>query len=171
MTTSIEPHCPDCGAPGVASPDACKELFAEVGAREFADEAFFRVHRLTVDAYCLQHPDAYMRSSKSAAAHLAAMCWSMEHGRSANLPGALKRWVDGPRSYARVVPPPPQQRGALTLRHVLGVDDPDEYAMRAKEWARSAWEAWGEHHDRARAWVAQALAGRGRAGRWRARRS
>jgi hypothetical protein len=52
---------------------------------------------------------------------------------------------------------------------VLGVDDPDEYAMRAEEWARSAWEAWGEHHDRARAWVA--LAGRGRTGRWRARRS
>ena len=67
------PRCPECGAPGVASPDACKELFAEVGAREFADEAFFRVHRLTVDAYCLQHPNAYMRSSKSAAAHLAAL--------------------------------------------------------------------------------------------------
>ena len=33
--TLIEPHCPDCGAPGVASPDACKELFTEVGARVF----------------------------------------------------------------------------------------------------------------------------------------
>ena len=54
-------------------------------------------------------------------------------------------------------------RGALTVRHVLGVEDPDEYAKRAEEWARSAWEAWGEHHDRARAWVAQALAERGRA--------
>jgi hypothetical protein len=171
VTASIGPRCPDCGAPGVASLDACGELFAEVGAREFADEAFFRTHRLTVDAYCLQHPDAYMKSSKSAAAHLAAMCWSMEIGGSENLPRALKGWVDGPRTYARVVPPPPLHRGALTVRHVLGVEDPDEYAVRAEEWARSAWEAWGEHHDQARAWVAEALAERGRTRRWCARRA
>lgn len=148
----------------MGSLDACRALFAEVGAREFADRAFFRSHRLTVDAYCLQHPDAYMKSSKSAAAHLAAMCWSMERGRSMNLPGALKRWLDGPRAYPRVAPPPPRRRGELTVRHVLGVEDPDEYAVRAEEWARSAWEAWGEHHDRARAWVAQALAEQGRGG-------
>jgi Family of unknown function (DUF5946) len=91
MTALIEPHCPDCGASGVASQDGCRALLAEVGGREFADEAFFQVHRLTVDAYCLQHPDVYMKSSKSAAAHLAAMCWSMERSRSENLPGVLKR--------------------------------------------------------------------------------
>ena len=163
MRSSIEPHCPDCGASGVASLDACKELFAEVGAREFADQAFFRIHRLTVDAYCLQHPDAYMRSSKSAAAHLAAMCWSMEYGRSANLPNVLKRWLDGPHTYARVPPPPPLHRGALTVRHVLGVEDPADYGKRAEAWARSAWEAWSEGHDQARAWLAEALEERGRA--------
>ena len=164
MTGSIDPHCPDCGAPGVGSLDACGELFAEVGAREFADRVFFRSHRLTVDAYCLQHPDAYMKSSKSAAAHLAAMCWSMEYGRSENLPSALKRWLDGSRTYARVPPPPSLRRGGLTVVHVLGVEDPDEYAARAYEWARSAWEAWGEHHDQARVWVAEALAERERTG-------
>ena len=171
MTTSIEARCPDCDAPGVASLDACRELFAEVGAREFAEEAFFRAHRLTVDAYCLQHPDVYMKSSKSAAAHLTAMCWTMEYGGTRHLPKALKRWVDGPRIYPRVTPPPPLQRGKLTVRHVRGVDDPDEYARRAEEWARSAWEAWGEHHDQARAWVAEALAERGRTRRWCARRA
>lgn len=50
------------------------------------------------------------------------------------------------------------------MRHVLGVDDPDEYAARAEGWARFAWEAWGEHHDQARTWVAQALSERGRTG-------
>ncbi len=164
MNILIEPHCPDCGAPGVASLDDCRDLFAEVGAREFADAAFFRVHRLTVDAYCLQHPDVYMKSSKSAAAHLAAMCWSVEYGRSTHLADALKRWLDGPRTYVRVDPPPLLHWGTLTVRHVLGVGDPDKYAVRAEEWARSAWEAWGEHHDQARAWVAEALAEQGRTG-------
>lgn len=92
-----------------------------------------------------------MKSSKSAAAHLAAMCWSMEYGTAANLPGVLKRWLDGPRTYLRVPPPPPLRRGTLTVRRVLGIDDPDEYAMRAKEWANSAWYAWREHWDHARA--------------------
>lgn len=159
----IEPHCPDCGASGVASLDACRYLFAEVGACEFADEAFFRVHRLTVDAYCLQHPDTYMKSSKSAATHLAAICWTMEYGGTRHLPKALKRWVDGPRTYPRVTPPPRLRRGKLTVRHVLGVEDPDEYARRVEEWARMAWEAWDEHHDQARAWVAEALAEQRRA--------
>jgi hypothetical protein len=47
---------------------------------------------------------------------------------------------------------------------VLGVEDPDEYATRAEEWATSAWQAWREHWDQARAWVAEALAQQGRAG-------
>jgi len=34
-------------------------------AREFGDFRYAREHRLTVDAYSLQHPDEYMRSAKS----------------------------------------------------------------------------------------------------------
>ncbi len=64
---------------------------------------------------------------------------------------------------ARVPPPPALHRVTLTVRHVLGVDDPDAYAMRAEEWASSAWKAWREHWDQAHAWVTEALAERGRA--------
>ena len=73
--------CPSCGAPGAGGLDGCLALFGALGAREFSDADYFRMHRLTVDAYCLQHPEQYMVSTKSAAAHLAAMCWSMELGR------------------------------------------------------------------------------------------
>jgi hypothetical protein len=154
MTGPGDPDCADCGAPG------CQAAFEAVAAQEFADQAFFRAHRLTVDAYCLQHPDVYMKSSKSAAAHLAGMCWSLEHGRATHLPDVLKRWVDGARTYPRVDPPPPRHRGALTVRHVLGIEDPVLYEQRALEWARSAWQAWAPHHGQARAWVADALAER-----------
>ncbi|CAA9464270.1 MAG: hypothetical protein AVDCRST_MAG12-119 [uncultured Rubrobacteraceae bacterium] len=40
----------------------------------------------------------------------------------------------------------------------------DEYSARAYKWARSAWEAWGEHRDQARAWVEEVLAEERRAG-------
>jgi hypothetical protein len=150
--------CPSCGAPGVAGLDGCRALFGTLGAREFSNPDYFRAHRLTVDAYCLQHPDEYMKSSKSAAAHLAGMCWSLERGRSLHLPPALKRWVDGPRTYVRVPPPAPRRRGGLTVESLVGAVDPDDYERRALEWARSVWQAWSAHWPQARTWVEEALA-------------
>jgi hypothetical protein len=115
------------------------------------------MHRLTVDAYSLQHPERFMKSSKSAAAHLAAMCWTMERGRSLHLPEPLKRWVDGPRRYARVTAPPPGCRGGLTVASVADAADPADYEARVLAWAASAWQAWAPHWDQARAWVEEAL--------------
>ena len=99
--------CPECGAAGVAGAAACDVLFKEVVGREFSQPELFGVHRLTVDAYSLQHPDPYMRSTKSAAAHLAGMCWSLEHGGGASVSRALSGWLDGPIELPRVEPPPP----------------------------------------------------------------
>lgn len=150
--------CPSCGAPGVGGLDGCLSLFGTLGAREFSDPAYFGAHRVTVDAYCLQHPDQYMKSSKSAAAHLAAMCWTMEHGRTRHLPAALKAWVDGPRIYPRVDPPPPARRGELTLLSLVEAADAAAYEARALAWAASVWEAWAPHWPQARRWVQEALA-------------
>lgn len=149
--------CPSCGAPGVGGLEGCLSLFGTLGAREFEDPAYFAAHRLTVDAYCLQHPDQYMKSSKSAAAHLAAMCWTMENRRERHMPAALKRWVDGPRVFTRVVPPPPGQRGVLTLLSLADAADAADYEVRAFAWATSAWNAWSAHWPQARRWTAEAL--------------
>jgi hypothetical protein len=54
-------------------------------ARDFTDAAYFRVHRMIVDTYCLQHPDRYCVSAKSLAAHLTGLCWLIEHGGSREL--------------------------------------------------------------------------------------
>src|SRR5215216_7826173 len=86
--------CPSCGAVGVGGLGGCRTVFDELAGREFSDPAFFAAHRLSVDAYSLQHPEQFMKSSKSAAAHLTGMCWSMEYGYSVHLPRPLKNWVD-----------------------------------------------------------------------------
>lgn len=150
--------CPSCGASGLGGLDGCRALLGRLGEREFSDPAYFRVHRLTVDAYSLQHPEQFMKSSKSAAAHLAGMCWSLEKERSLHLPRPLKRWVDGTRHFVRVPPPPPGVRGKLTLLSVVGAVDAAEYELSVMEWAQSAWAAWSVHWDQARAWVQEALA-------------
>lgn len=149
--------CPSCGAPSVDGLDGCLALFGTLGAREFSDTDYFPMHRLTVDAYCLQHPEQYMVSTKSAAAHLAAMCWSMEIGRSIHMPVPLQLWVDGPRTYVRIPPPPFRERGSITIADVIGAKNPKDYETQVWKWAKSAWCAWSNHWEQARAWTQAAI--------------
>jgi hypothetical protein len=60
-------------------------LFDEVLSREFGDYRYAREHRLTVDAYSLQHPAEYMRSPKSNAAHLTGMYAAFAGGGTAQV--------------------------------------------------------------------------------------
>lgn len=149
--------CPSCGAESTGGLEGCLQLFKELGSKEFSDPEYFKMHRLSVDAYCLQHPEQYMVSSKSAAAHLTAMCWSMEKGISLHMPKPLKIWVDGARKYNRVEPPPLLGRGKITIVEVLKAKGLDEYERLVWDWAKSAWDAWGNHWEQARSWVQQAI--------------
>ena len=148
--------CPSCGAKDVDGLIGCDTAFCNLIGREFADPQIFRAHRLTVDAYCLQHPERYMISTKSAAAHLTGICWSLEVGESIHLPAALKRFVDGPRVFTRVPVPPRLLRGDMNITHLRAISDPDDYLMAARKWARSAWSAWSCGWEQARAWVTAA---------------
>ncbi len=125
MTREAYPvDCPQCGAKGVGGEEGCEALFQEVVGREFNRPELFQVHRLTVDAYSLQHPDRYMKSAKSAVAHLTGMCWAMEGDDDPAVSLALSRYLDGAPTLARPEPmPPPGRRGDLTI--VGGVLGPE----------------------------------------------
>lgn len=158
MTTAgSKDDCSSCGASGVGGVLGCDAVFADLIGREFADPAFYRSHRLTVDSYCLQHPERYMVSTKSAAAHLAGICWSLEVGESLHLPAPLKRFVDGPRVFPRIHPPEPLHRGMINLTYLRPIADPEEYVEAARKWAHEVWAAWAVGQEQARAWVAEAL--------------
>ena len=153
--------CPACGAvlpPGVGE---CQTLFDELLAREFTDYRYARLHRLTVDTYSLQHPERYMRSPKSFAAHLTGMCAAMEGEGADAVNGAVQRWLNGPRAIERPDDVPAGRRGALTVIYVHQAADADDYLRRVQEWARSTWAAWETHHAIARKWIEQAGGGGG----------
>jgi hypothetical protein len=147
--------CEDCGAAAAGGRAGCLKLFEEIIAREFSDYRYGRTHRLTVDAYSLQHPDKYMRSGKSFAAHLTGMCAALEHGDAVALNQAIQKWL----SANPLIDKPahlPERRGDLTITHVHTAPDADEHVNRVKEWARAIWAAWGEHHDLARRLINEA---------------
>jgi hypothetical protein len=141
----------------------------ELLARDFSDVMYFRVHRLLVDVYCLQHPERYCVSFKSLAAHLAGLCWSLEHGGSTAVPSeAIRRWVERHPDLNK--PALPEGRGALTIAHVRSAPDPVAHARAVDEWARSTWAAYTGLQAVAREWVRLALADAGTTAASRARR-
>lgn len=146
--------CEDCGAAGAGGRAGCLKLFEEVIAREFSDYRYGRVHRLTVDAYSLQHPDKYMRSGKSFAAHLTGMYAALEHGDALTLNQAVQSWLS---TNPRIDKPShlPERRGDLTITYVHSATDADEHVNRVKEWAQNVWAAWAGHHDLARRLIAE----------------
>ena len=155
MTTDLP--CPDCGTEATGGKEGCVRLFEEVIGRELSQPERFQVHQMTVDAYSLQHPDPYMRSAKSAAAHITGICLAMEHRGGPAVSRTLSRWLNGALKLPRVEPPAPLQRGSLTIRHVHGAESSAEHVRRVREWAETTWKAWAIHHDQARAWVEEAL--------------
>ena len=148
--------CEDCGAAVSEGRIGCQKMFDEVIAREFSDYRYGRTHRLTVDAYSLQHSEQYMRSGKSFAAHLTGMCSAFEYEDSLETNRIVQKWLSG----NPVISKParlPEQRGDLTIMYIHSAADAEEHNERVQEWAHSIWDAWSEYHSLARQLIGKAI--------------
>jgi hypothetical protein len=158
--------CPGCGVvlPVVEGPThaymesspACWSAYAEVLAREYSDPALFaRVHRLTVDTYAVQHPGHDSPPAvQSVAVHLISLCALHEQGATPERARDLIREAVRVRGrHPRLARP--ADLGAVTVAEVRAARTPAEHEERVRAWARSAWDAWGEHHPQVRAWLAE----------------
>jgi hypothetical protein len=147
--------CLGCGAGVAGGRTGCQRLFDEVVAREFGYYRGGKIHRLTVDAYRLQHPEEYMRSGKSFAAHLTGLCAAIEFEDSLEINRVVQKWlsrnpvIDKPASL-------PDRRGDLTIIYIHRAANAEEHTKRVREWAHAVWSAWAEHHDLARQLISKA---------------
>jgi len=149
--------CDGCGLEVAGGTRGCQLVMDELVARDFTSIYHFRVHRMMVDTYSLQHPERYCASAKSLAAHLTGLGWLVEHeGDRAVGSEALRHWLDGRPALEK--PPIPSFRGRLTIGDVRAAEDPDAYARAVERWARSTWEAYAPLHEVAREWIRHALA-------------
>ena len=148
--------CEDCKAVVPEGKAGCLKIFEAVLVRDYSDFRYAKNHRLTVDVYSLQHPDAYMRSGKSFAAHLTGMCSALEYREdSLAINQAVQRWLNGPRTIDKPMQLP-QGRGVLTIMYIHGAADAEEHNRRVQEWARAVWDSWSEYHALARKWIGEA---------------
>ncbi|HET7465879.1 MAG TPA: DUF5946 family protein [Candidatus Dormibacteraeota bacterium] len=149
-------ECGGCGLRIAGGAEGCQALFDEFRAREMSELApGYASTRLTVDVYCLQHPDRYCVSAKSLAAHLAGVGWAVERGGGEWGLRQLQRWLDaGPRLQK---PALPERRGALTIAGVAPAATTADYVAALDRWARSTWSAYADLHDVARRWIDAAV--------------
>jgi hypothetical protein len=139
---------------GFTSRKNCQEIFETILTKEYSDFRYAKVHRLTVDAYCLQHPEIYMVSPKSFAAHLTGMCCAMDYGNDPHLLRILQQWLNGKKQLEK--PPIPAHFGSLTISHVANAKDGAEHAKLVNEWAAEVWKAYAVYHDLAKNLIATA---------------
>lgn len=164
---SGEAPCPGCAVvlpeydgpthPYHGASPACWALYGELLAREYAQLGFPECHRLTVDAYAVQHPGKREpRTVQSIGAHLTGLYLVLERGFDGPAATALKNDLLATEpSFPWLNPPGPGS--ALTVRDVLATKDDIQHCDAVETWARSVWDAWELHHDAVAGWVDAAL--------------
>jgi sensor histidine kinase YesM len=121
---------------GFASRQSCQEIFATILTKEYSDFRYAKAHRLTVDAYCLQHPELYMVSPKSFVAHLTGMCCAMAYGNDPHLRRLLQQWLNGKKQLAK--PPMLAHYGFYIYFIILLLNHALEYYRRFQDEQLSA---------------------------------
>ena len=158
--------CPGCGVrlPNAGGPThryieaspGCWAAYGEVLAREYASPSHFAVHRLTVDAYAVQHPGRPSpQSAQSVAVHLLSLYAVLERGM---VPEAATRLIGraveaGPYPWLA----PPASRGAVTVADVVPAVSAEAHARAVRAWAEGAWGAWRDQHRQVQAWAGAVL--------------
>lgn len=135
----------------VSSP-ACWHAFGRVIAREFQNPGLMRVHRLTVDAWAIQHPgDGSRRAIQSVGLHLARLMVQLDEGQSGN---AANEAMLGFAARKSTLPElPPRAAYAMMVADVVGAEAPEAHERAVRAWAAAVWADWSDQHDFIRAWA------------------
>lgn len=159
--------CIGCGAlvPDITGPThrymesspGCWAIYGAVLAREYCSPADGAVHRLTVDAYAVQHPGKPSpQSIQSVAIHLLRLFLILERGYTDEAAGrAMPILVRRKHEFSWLDPPP--LLGNKTVLHVWSAKEPETYTQAVWQWGRSAWQAWQPHHQQVRRWLPKEL--------------
>ena len=140
------------------SAPGCWALFGEVLALEYSDYRYAKVHRLSVDAYAVQHPgQPSPQTIQSVALHLISLCLILEHQvEMEHATKAIQLAAQHKSSYSWLVPP--DSLGSKTVLDVWkGKEDADGHEAVVRAWAQSAWEAWTPHYETVRGWIPKEL--------------
>lgn len=133
------------------SSSACWAAFGRILAAEYSDPALMAVHRLSVDAFAVQHPGGGSRRAiQSVGLHLARLHFQLESGPEPEQANAfMLRAAARKKELPRLTKPPSFR---ITTADVAPVAGTAAHPQSVREWAESAWQAWSHAHEFIRAW-------------------
>ncbi len=136
----------------MTSSPACWAAFNTVIAREFASPDLMPIHRLTVDAWAVQHPgDGSRRAIQSVGLHLARLWVQLDRGLAGEAANAAMlafaaRKADLPEL-------PSRSHYAVTVADVVESEAPAAHRAAVQRWAEAVWADWSDQHDFIRRWA------------------
>ena len=137
----------------MASSTGCWATYGEVLAREYSNPTFFEVHRLTVDAYAVQHPGSTDRQSiQSVGVHLIRLCLFLEHDLLPENANELML-LAGKNKKSFHYLEPPKDFGLITAKDVFNAKNELEHKELVRNWSSSVWDSWSIHHETIREWL------------------
>jgi len=159
-------HCIGCGAevPDIDGPThkylgaspGCWNIYGDILAKEYGDPDYMKVHRLTVDAYSLQHlGEESPQTIQSMNLHLMALCAAIEHGIKYDfipkiMNNRLKEYKNkGVFSWLN----PPPLLGIITVVEVARAQTTQEHTKIVEAWAQEIWGLWSDHHETVEAYL------------------
>lgn len=138
----------------MTSSPACWAAFNAVIAREFADPALMEVHRLSVDAWAVQHPgDGSRRAIQSVGLHLARLWVQLDQGLSGEAANAAM--LDFARRKADLPELPARPAYALTVADVVDAVAPSAHRAAVRRWAEATWADWSDQQQLIQSWARQ----------------
>lgn len=149
---------PDMDGPTFPYPDAaspgCWAVFGEILAREYGEYRYPDCHRLTVDAYAVQHPGRPTpQTIQSVTVHLVSLCLVIEKKYTSTHATKLMASAVKKFKHEFIWLEPPAALGKITVLDVVRTQDLAAHTRQVELWANSAWEAWAKHHAVIQEWV------------------
>ncbi|WP_299682593.1 DUF5946 family protein [uncultured Roseobacter sp.] len=159
--------CPGCGAvlkdidgpthPYMLSSPTCFAAYTELLAFEYSDPALMPTHRLSVDAFAVQHPgDGVSRQAiQSVGLHLARLAVQLQHLHVPNRSADIMLLLGKYKGELEALSPPIEF--SMTIADVQADAGTPAHICAVTNWAKSAWNDWREHHDYILDWAERHL--------------
>lgn len=135
--------------PYLLSSASCWDLYSKILEKEYSNPEYMVVHRLTVDAYCAQHPgEPNPKSIQSINVHLVGLFLVLERqlkpefarkviGIITNHFKTELNWIE-----------PTFPLGEINVSHVVLAKTAEEHRELVYKWAKEVWAAWGHTHEK-----------------------
>lgn len=131
----------------IGATPACWQIYTEILGKEFSDPEYFKVHSITVDAYCAQHIGNQddRRARQSGNVHLIALYLTFEKNATKD---ELLKFLQRATKIKRDWPPLLQRTSPqwLTVNDIIKTKDAAAHCDLVKQWGQSVWDGYKNCH-------------------------